>query len=358
MLTRDPARARHLAGPGVEVIRGDVRDPVQVARAVHGAGTVVSAVHGFTGPGGVCPASVDRAGNASLIGAAARAGATFVLVSVVGAAPSHPIGLFRAKHAAEETLRASGIPWAIVRATAFMETWATIMGRPLLASGKILVFGRGDNPVNFVSAADVAALIELTVTDPGLRGQVVELGGPDNFTFNQLAAILQQSTGRHATVRHIPRPALQVMAFLTGASQARAGPPGPGRARHGHPRHDLRPRPGPAGIPGPAEHRHAVSSQTAAGLTARAPAAPRTAAKAGHQTSCTPPARAMGPPTRHRSPPASRPACPSRAAHPIRSPATGHLQHPYRAGTRAHPAPGFRAVPAKPGPGTAIDPGT
>ena len=219
VLTRDPARARHLAGPGVEVVRGDVRDPVQVARAVRGAGTVVSAVHGFTGPGGVCPASVDRAGNASLIGAAARAGATFVLVSVVGAAPGHPIGLFRAKHAAEETRRASGIPWAIVRATAFMETWATIMGRPLLASGKILVFGRGDNPVNFVSAADVAALIELTVTDPGLRGQVVELGGPDNLTVNQLAAILQQSTGRHATVRHIPRPALQVIAFLTGAAK-------------------------------------------------------------------------------------------------------------------------------------------
>ena len=217
VLTRDPARARHLAGPGVEVIRGDVRDPVQVARAVHGAGTVVSAVHGFTGPGGVCPASVDRAGNASLIGAAARAGATFVLVSVVGAAPSHPIGLFRAKHAAEETLRASGIPWAIVRATAFMETWATIMGRPLLASGKILVFGRGDNPVNFVSAADVAALIELTVTDPCLRGQVVELGGPDNLTFNQVAALLQESTGRHGTVRHIARPALQMMAWTTAA---------------------------------------------------------------------------------------------------------------------------------------------
>jgi len=217
VLTRDPARARHLAGPGVEVIRGDVRDPVQVARAVHGAGTVVSAVHGFTGPGGVCPASVDRAGNASLIGAAARAGATFVLVSVVGAAPGHPIGLFRAKHAAEETLRAIGIPWAIVRATAFMETWATIMGRPLLASGKILVFGRGDNPVNFVSAADVAALVARAVTDPGLRGQVLELGGPDNLTFNQVAAILQESTGRSGRVRHVPRPALQAMARLTTA---------------------------------------------------------------------------------------------------------------------------------------------
>jgi uncharacterized protein YbjT (DUF2867 family) len=217
VLTRDPARAQHLAGPGVEVVRGDVRDPAQVARAVRGAGMVISAVHGFAGPGGVSPATVDRAGNAHLIGAAARAGASFILVSVAGAAPDHPIGLFQAKHAAEDMLRASGTGWTIVRATAFMQTWATIMSRMLEASGRIVVFGRGNNPVNFVSATDVAALIEHAVTDPGLRGQVLELGGPDNLTFNQAAALLQEATGRHAPVRHIPRPALQGMAWTTAA---------------------------------------------------------------------------------------------------------------------------------------------
>jgi NADH dehydrogenase len=171
---------------------------------------------------------VDGAGNANLIRAAARAGAEFILVSVVGAAPTHPIGLFRAKHAAEDMLRASGIPWTIVRSTAFMETWATIMGRMLQDSGKIVVFGRGDNPVNFVSAADVAALAGRAVTDPGLRGQVLEIGGPGNLTCNQVAAILQEATGRHGTVRHIPRPALRGMAWMTAgikpalARQARA----------------------------------------------------------------------------------------------------------------------------------------
>ena len=184
---------------------------------VRGADTVVSAVHGFAGPGGVSPASVDRAGNANLIEAAARAGAAFVLVSVVGASPDHPIGLFRAKYAAEETLRASGVPWTIVRATAFVETWATIMRQPLVTSGKIPVFGRGDNPINFVCATDVAALAERAVTDPGLRGQVLALGGPDNLTFNQLAVIVQETAGRRGTVRHIPRPALRAVAGLTAA---------------------------------------------------------------------------------------------------------------------------------------------
>jgi NADH dehydrogenase len=217
VLTRDPARAQHLAGQRVQVVCGDVRDPGSLAKAIRGAGTVISAVHGFAGPGGVSPATVDRDGNAHLIGAAADAGAEFILVSVVGAAPAHPIGLFRAKHAAEDMLRASGIPWTIVRATAFMETWATIMGRMLHTSGKILVFGRGDNPVNFVSATDVAALVAHAATSPNLRGQILEIGGPDNLTFNQVAAILQTSTGQHGTVRHIPRPALQAIAWLAAA---------------------------------------------------------------------------------------------------------------------------------------------
>jgi NADH dehydrogenase len=228
VLTRNPARAQHLTGHGVEVVRGDVRDPASVTAALRGADMVISAVHGFAGPGGGSPATVDRAGNANLIGAAARAGAAFVLISVVGAAPAHPIGLFRAKYAAEEMLHASGIPWTIVRATAFMETWATIMGRMLQASGKILVFGRGDNPANFVSATDVAALIDRAVTDPGLRGQVLDIGGPDNLTFNQVATLLQETTGHHAPVRHIPRPALHTLAWLAAvikpglARQARA----------------------------------------------------------------------------------------------------------------------------------------
>ena len=174
-------------------------------------------MHGFAGPGGVSPASVDRAGNAHLIHAAARAGAAFVLVSVVGASSGHPIGLFRANHAAEDMLRSSGIPWTMVRATAFMETWATITSHPLQASGMIPVFGRGDNPVNFVSAADVATPAELAVTGSGLRGQVLELGGPDNLTFNELAATVQETTRRLGTVRDIPRHAVQAMAWLTAA---------------------------------------------------------------------------------------------------------------------------------------------
>jgi uncharacterized protein YbjT (DUF2867 family) len=198
VLTRDPARARHLDGVATEIVEGDVRDKESLNRAIGGTTRVVSAVHGFAGRGRVSPSSVDRIGNANLVGAAAAVGAQVVLMSVVGASRDHEMELFRAKWAAEQHLRASGVPWTIVRATAYVELWAEIMAKPI-------VFGRGENPINFVSVGDVAAVVERAVVDPELRGKILEVGGPQDTTFNELAELLQQIRGRSAPIRHIPR---------------------------------------------------------------------------------------------------------------------------------------------------------
>jgi NADH dehydrogenase len=213
VLTRDPARARHLGNTATEVVQGDVRDRASIERAMVGVATVVAAVQGFAGPGRVTPASVDRDGNANLVDTAASAGADVVLLSVVGASPHNPMDLFRAKYDAEQHVRASSAPWTIVRATAFVELWADIMSKPI-------VFGRGDNPINFVSVGDVAAVVERAVIETSLRGKVLEVGGPQNITFNELAALLQEIRGRPAKIRHVPRWLLHPMAAVT--RQARA----------------------------------------------------------------------------------------------------------------------------------------
>ena len=216
VLTRDPARAGHLAALGVEVATGDVRDRASVVLAVHGADVIVSAVHGFAGPGDVSPATVDYQGNINLIDTARATGAQLVLMSVAGAAADSPMELFRMKHAAEEHLRASGVRWTIVRATAFLELWIDVLSQTAARSGRPLVFGRGDNPINFVSVTDVAALVEHTVTDPATRGRILQIGGPESLTFNQLAAAIQAAAGRTSAPRHVPPLMLQLMARTVG----------------------------------------------------------------------------------------------------------------------------------------------
>jgi uncharacterized protein YbjT (DUF2867 family) len=212
VLTRVRARATHHQ-PAVEIVEGDIRVASDVQRAVDGAQVVVSAVHGFAGPGGVSPAAIDRDGNRHLIDAAVRAHATVILMSVVGAAPDHPMELFRMKDAAERHLRASAAPWTIVRSTAFLETWIDLMVQTTDRSGRVLVFGRGDNPINFVSLRDVGTLVECVIADPGARMQTLDIGGPEHLTMTSLAGAIQPA-GPAVAPRHVPPSALRAMSLV------------------------------------------------------------------------------------------------------------------------------------------------
>src|SRR6185369_6685619 len=142
VLTRDARRAAHLPPSTVDIVEGDVRDRAAVRRAMSDASVVVSAVQGFGGSQADGVRAVDGDGNQNLIAEAVAAGVQhFVLVSVQGAAAEHPIGLFRAKYAAERRLIGSGLAWTVIRPTAFMQTWLNLLG----SSTPMRIFGRGEN---------------------------------------------------------------------------------------------------------------------------------------------------------------------------------------------------------------------
>ena len=212
IVTRGTRQADHLALPGVETIVGDIRDRAVVDRAVAGARTVISAIHGFGGEGALGARAIDRDANGVLIDAAMAAGVDhFVLVSIHGASTDHPIELFRMKAAAEARLKASGLSWSIVRPTAYQETWLGIIGGPLLATERTRVFGRGRNPINFVASGDVARVVEQAASDPSLRGATIEVAGPENLSFDQVVDVVREVTGVEGRVDHVPPVMLRLM---------------------------------------------------------------------------------------------------------------------------------------------------
>lgn len=230
VLTRKAAHAAHLQSPLVEVMRGDVRDQIAVERAVVGVDTVISAMHGFMGTDGSNPQTVDHQGNSNLIQAAQKNDIKhFILLSIHGAAPSHPLELFRMKYKAEQALKASKLSWTIIRPTAYMETWAGLIGEPLLKTGKTTIFGSGHNPINFVSINDVAHYVELAVTNPDLRGTIIEVGGLENLSMRQVVNVFQNVSGKTGKVSAVPLPMMRIMAALMQpvnprfASQIQAG---------------------------------------------------------------------------------------------------------------------------------------
>jgi uncharacterized protein YbjT (DUF2867 family) len=221
VLTRD---ADHARGLPVDVAVGDVRDASSLAVATTGATVVISAVHGFLGGRGAGPHEIDEVGNGNLVRAALDAEVPhFVLLSALDARSDHPMSLHRAKYAAEQQLRSSGLSWTILRPSSYIETWTEVIGGKLATGGPAIVFGRADNLINFVSVEEVAGLVERAIDDPVLRGRIIDVPGPENLTMTQLARRLGA-----AKVRRVPRTALRLASTVLSpvapafARQARA----------------------------------------------------------------------------------------------------------------------------------------
>jgi NADH dehydrogenase len=90
-------------------------------------------------------------------------------------------------------------------------------------TGRPVVFGRGQNPINFVSASDVAALVDLVLGDRATRGETLGIGGPADLTFDELAAALLESGRVQGRPRHIPPPALRLLAATIGRLKPQLG---------------------------------------------------------------------------------------------------------------------------------------
>lgn len=213
VLTRSLNSAESLKSAGAKVVRGDLRDPESLEFALRGVRAVVAAVHSILGRGDQASALIDDEGHRALIDAAKDAHVEhFVYTSIVGASPSHPIDFWRTKARIERYLSESGLVHTIVQPTAFMETHAyQLIGKAVIERKRVVLFGRGKNPRNFVAADDVAKVIIGALRIPSLRGETIEIGGPENLTADQVVRTFERVSGRKAKVTHVPLTAIRAM---------------------------------------------------------------------------------------------------------------------------------------------------
>jgi uncharacterized protein YbjT (DUF2867 family) len=215
-MSRDVSKLAGLIRLGAEPVTGDLRNPASLVRACDNADKVLAAAHAFTAEGDNNPRNVDGAGNRHLIDACRTAHVKHVVfTSVHDARADHPLEFFRIKFEVEEYLRASGLSHTILRPTAFMEFWAELVGQPIVMKGRTTIFGRGVNPVNFVSVADVAQFALIALDNPAARNQVIEVGGPENLSLVQVAATFERVIGRTGRKSHVPLPLMRALAVLT-----------------------------------------------------------------------------------------------------------------------------------------------
>ena len=215
-VTRAPAKAAALQASGAEVRVADLTDGSSLRSALRGASAVFAAAHSLLGRGRYRSTSVDDAGHRALIDAAvAERVGQVVYTSVVGASADHPATFWRTKYAIERHLEASGLDFTILRPTAFMETHAhELVGKAILSGKPAVIFGRGEQRMNFVAARDVARFAVVALTDPAARNITIEIGGRDNCTRHEVAELYARLSGQPLRVRHIPVGALRFLSAM------------------------------------------------------------------------------------------------------------------------------------------------
>ncbi len=172
--TSNVERARENVGEGYNWIQVDVRDPGSVQSAMSGVTGIISALGATTFKGENGPEFVDYMGVRNVVDAALGADVKhMVLISASGVTnPDHPLNklgdVMVWKLKGEDYLRASGLPYTIIRPGGLLDSDAGTyrmlfrQGDDLPYTSKLSVTSRGDVAALSIAALESESLLNVT----------------------------------------------------------------------------------------------------------------------------------------------------------------------------------------------------
>jgi uncharacterized protein YbjT (DUF2867 family) len=199
-LTRDTekAAAKELVDLGAEVVSGDLEDRASIERVLAGVYGVFSVqqfwevgVEGEVGQGIL------------LADAAKEAGVEHLVYSSVGSAHRETgIPHFDSKWEVEEHVRASGVPYTVLRPVFFMQNWE-MMREPVLG-GTLPQPLDPDKPFQMIDAEDIGVFAARAFDDPeSWIGREVDIAG-DELTMPEIAGTFSRVIGRNVDYFQVP----------------------------------------------------------------------------------------------------------------------------------------------------------
>jgi len=203
---RNAQKLATLRAPGVEIVPVDLMNLAALTEACRGVGQIVSTANNNMGKGATSPTKIDLTAHQNLCAAARNAGVRRILyVSAHGIDQDSPVDIFRIKWYIEDAIRRSGVPFVILRPTAFMDVWVDhiIAGR-IRKNGAAMIFGPGTAQANYIAVDDVAEFVVKIVAREEVVNEVVEIGGPSTISMNDVTTLVENQLGRGGRRRHMP----------------------------------------------------------------------------------------------------------------------------------------------------------
>jgi len=200
VVVRDPDRLPHDARDRVEVVVGSHSDRATIDRALDGADALF-----WLAPSDRTAASPYDAYVAASIPAAdavvRHAVARVVTVSSLGQDVQAYAGHVSASHAMDDLFRSTGANLRVLAMPTFMDN--LLRQKAAIGEGYITGTLPSDMRMPWVATRDIAAVAAELLADHSWAGQqIVEVRGPEDLSFDEVAAVLSDVLGR--PIRFVP----------------------------------------------------------------------------------------------------------------------------------------------------------
>jgi (4-alkanoyl-5-oxo-2,5-dihydrofuran-3-yl)methyl phosphate reductase len=183
VFARDAEKARQRFGDPADVALGDLSDPSSLERALRGIEAL------FLVNAGPDLAAKDKAAAEAAKSAGVR---LVVKLSTYDVAQQVGTGAWHA--AGEAAIRASGVGFAFVRPSGFMDNflhWAAS-----IKSEGVVRSATADGRIPFIHSDDIADVAVACLTTPSLEGEALPITGPEALSFGEMTEKVAAAIGR------------------------------------------------------------------------------------------------------------------------------------------------------------------
>jgi len=199
-LTRDPKKLAHLDEYIDDLFVGEVTNRDSIAGICEDIDFVISAVGITRQKDGLSYMDVDYQGNRNLLDIALKSGVSrFAYVSALNAHLLLDLKIAEAKEKFVRELEESSLDHIILRPSGFFSDMLDFV--KMARKGKVYLFGAGECRINPIHGQDLAEVCVAALTKPE---KVIEIGGPETFTHNQIAELAFDVLHKNAKISHMP----------------------------------------------------------------------------------------------------------------------------------------------------------
>jgi len=209
-LVRDPGKVDALKKDGVEVVQGDLEEPDTLSEAFDSVDVLWL----------LTPASaLEPSMGSNAVLAAKRAKVKHIVRnSAIKAGHDAPNRNGRLHALVEEAVKASGIPWTILRPHYYMQN--LLSSASSVASDGMLYMNMGEGRVGTIDGRDVGVFAAKVIEHPDRHaGKIYDPTGPESIDMSAAAETLSRVLGKKVSYVALPQDAAQQAMIGFGLSR-------------------------------------------------------------------------------------------------------------------------------------------